>query len=227
MVVAGVPDPLAASGMTWAVVDTYQPDVKTVTEPQCILVDRGAGVGGSDVIYVGGWQNHSKEGYSWLLRKSADAGNSWFTASIYHMVSGNTHSGSISTLAMAPDGTLYAAGNLVTSVIKSKGSTTHVASSLIRRSTDGGLSWTTVVQTSRRIFGLAVSTNGGVFASYGDSVEVSSNQGASWMVSDILAPAYGNRLVADAFGHIHNGGQTLLSTDEWTGQIRTLPGLLP
>ncbi len=222
MLVAGVPDPSAASGMTWAVVDTYQPEVKTVTEPQCILVDRRAGVGGADVIYVGGWQNHSKQGYSWVLRKSADGGNNWFTASIYQLVPGAT-TGGISTLAKTPDGTLYAAGRLVTSVIKNKGSTTHIASSLIRRSTDGGLSWTTVVQTSRKVFGLAVSANGGVFASYGDSVEVSSNKGASWDASDIVSPAYGNSLVADGLGHIHHGGQTLLNSGAWTGLIRTLP----
>jgi hypothetical protein len=101
---------------------------------------------------------------------------------------------------LPPDGTLYAAGPLVTSVIKSKGSTTHVTSSLIRRSTDGGLSGTTVIQTSRRISGLAVGANGRVCASYDHSVEVSSNQGTSWVVSDIFSPFYSERLVADALG---------------------------
>jgi hypothetical protein len=72
----------------------------------------------------------------------------------------------------------------------------------------------------------AVGANGKVFISYGHSVEVSSNQGTSWVVSDDVSPGYGNRLVADALGNIHNGGAAPLSTDAWVGQIRTLPGQL-
>ena len=210
LLVKAVPE---VGGMSWAIVDDYHPDSKTVYQHSSIAVRRGAGVGGADEIYVGGFQNHQRNGGSFLVRKSYDGGATWTTVMAYQIVAGAYMAVGVQQVAIAPDGTVYVAGRLPVSKTRTGKTTTLNHASLLRKSTDGGLTWTSLLQTPKHIQGLTVDLAGRVFLGLWDSqtanstVEVSADEGVSWSVSDTTASTLDvPRLAVDSAGNVYSGG---------------------
>jgi hypothetical protein len=74
----------------------------------------------------------------WLIRKSSDGGLSWFTASLFQYTSGLTTEGR--ALAADASGTVYVAGYGTTPAAKR--TDPNPVHWLVRKSPDGGMSWT-------------------------------------------------------------------------------------
>lgn len=203
-----------AANVSWTVVDDYAPDSKTVYEPNCIAVCRGGGISGADEIYVGGFQNHSRNGGSFLVRKSRDGWATWTTAMTFQIVPGAYMGAGISHIAANGAGTVYVAGRMPVSVVKTGRTTTYVNASVVRKSTDGGANWVTVLQSDSVVRGLAVTPGGRVFLGSRDqttgasTVQESSDGGLTWSISDPLMDprAQYPNVSVDAAGNIFSSG---------------------
>lgn len=118
-------------GATWATVDLFQ-----------AVAGKSAGSGGvaGDAlgnIYVSGGATDANGVYHWLVRKSADGGQTW--ATVDDLSPGRSYG-----IGSVPGVGLFAVGSLSSTTSGKGNKTTTTTSWVVRRSVDGGNTWVTV-----------------------------------------------------------------------------------
>ncbi len=196
------------SGITWSTVDN--PALSGVTS---IFVRPGTPGQPDDI---------SACGANWTVRRSLNGGGTWSTL--------DASSGSASALTIAPDGAIYVAGRIATTiyvtnqtVIKKKVVTTVTSTTeygwQVRKSANGGASWANVdyvtngwpltsivVDVFGRVLVVGGSNNpGGAGTSW--LVRGSTDGGATWVTTDSFLPAGATRgsaygVAADGLGNV-------------------------
>jgi hypothetical protein len=117
-------------GITWTTQDVYEQGV--TGKPSCADIK----VAASGEIYAAGITagNNGATGWFWLVRKSADGGNNWSTVDQFSS-GGVSQANAIGT---HPSGSVFVVG----SAINRRGD--NSANWTVRRTRDGGATWTTV-----------------------------------------------------------------------------------
>lgn len=116
------------AGSTWSTVDNYQLSGTTQSIANALVTDTAGN------IYVAGLGLDATYAMHWIIRKSINGGSTWNTISNFNLVAGKASN----ALALVADGSsnIYAAGYGVDS--------SNVQHWLVRKSTDGGTTWSTV-----------------------------------------------------------------------------------
>ena len=227
LVYKGVPDASAPGGLVWSQVDRYRLAPTGVSLPYAVVVRPSPNPGWPDEIFVGGGANSVTSGSYWIVRKSVDGGTTWSTVNSYQL---STKSGGnwMRAMTVDPAGVLYAAGE----VTKALSKTTSEPGWLVRKSTDGGLTWSNLdYLTWGRGPSVAVDAFGRVFvAGYqvvttpsGSSgqwlVRGSGGNGSAWQTIDQLPTgSHAFDLIGDAHGNVFVCGTTFGPV----GQVRKL-----
>ncbi len=176
-------------GSNWSVVDIYTLEPSHNSEARKAVIDSLGN------IFVGGYGFDSSSILHWIVRKSSDGGVVWTTVDDYTLSAG--YSAEVFDLHFA-NGAIYAVGTATDS--------TNVAHSIIRKSSNAGLSWTTAFDFNLDLTmdsganSMTHCPDGKLYAiGYGiDSawavhwiVNRSSDSGASWQVVDDFTNAIG------------------------------------
>lgn len=113
-------------GSTWSAVDTYLLHAPQYSYATNVATDTAGS------IYVIGSARDAALAYHWVVRKSTDAGATWSTVSDYQLIS---NSNSMATAIHSTSGAIYVGG------YGTDGTADHW---IIRKSTNGGVTWSTV-----------------------------------------------------------------------------------
>jgi hypothetical protein len=189
----GVP---TSNGYSWSTVDSYS--IGNQANGFCLRPATAPGQ--LDEVFVCGYV-----GSTWIVRHSLDSGATWTTLDSYNPgVSGQARGA-----AVGPDGSIYVAGVISTTVNK-----TTQSGWLVRKSTNHGVSWTNVDYVANAspyynstiaadAFGrvLVVGYVGSTWMARG-----SSDGGATWTTTDLFLPTGYSSSIAysaacDAFGN--------------------------
>jgi len=199
-------------GVSWQIVDDYNYGVGTTTELLNIRPDPAGNLLTVGYALVGS-AGPTGRGH-WLVRKSADHGATWQTIDDFSSTNGSA--AFPTSIAADSSGNLYTAGY----VMPFSGPQRGIALWVVRESSDGGATWSTVdvfqysTLASTLPVGIA-STPAGVFvAGFGGLhwfVRQSVNAGQSWSIADdFLYPnvsgsaMYG--FTADTAGNVYTCG---------------------
>jgi hypothetical protein len=169
-------------GTTWNTVNNYQLSNSSEASANAIGIDGGGN------IYAAGQAYDSYLVYHWIVRKSTDGGTTWNTVSDYQRY---TNFDSVATaLGVDAHGNIYAAGYTTNA--------SGIPSWVVRKSSDGGATWTTVNlysdhANSSAVTALGADSLGNIYVvgySYDASntqhwiVRKSANAGGSWTTID-------------------------------------------
>ena len=223
IVIKGQP---TANGLSWSTVDNFP---SSSGNPVGLHVRPAAVAGQPDEVFVCGSANGK-----WTVRHSLDAGATWTTVDSFAFgVSGSVYPNAYS-LATAPDGSIYVAGRvaqnvtttvLTTNIVRNKvvvstnSTTTTQYGSLVRKSSNGGASWSNVDYVTNGwpsyARGVVVDRFGRVFVAgfvstatgYNWLVRGSIDAGATWVNTDAFLPsgyttAQAWSAASDALGNI-------------------------
>lgn len=167
--------------------------------------------------------------YGWVVRRSTDAGATWSTMDKFTLASGQR--AAAFGLGADAHGNLYAVGSADTTSGNGN-KVTYYAHWVVRKSSDGGNSWSTVDNTlsstglgfQTAALGFAADSNGNLFV-VGQNVNdwtVRENPGGNgiWQTVDDFKYALGSSAVAvaaDSLGHLFVGGYGADNTgvDHW------------
>jgi hypothetical protein len=180
-----------ANGLSWSTADNF---LASSGQPEGVCVRRAAAAGQPDQVFVCGNANGL-----WTVRHSPDAGATWATIDSYTFGSQQWPY----SVATGADGSIYVAGRVdQTTVVRKKNTTTTttVGGWLMRKSANGGASWSNVdyvtnaspayarslvVDPLGRIF--AVGSQATTAASW--LVRASADGGATWTTTDSFLPS--------------------------------------
>lgn len=200
------------NGATWVTSDNFSAYSGYPSFASDIIIDNSSNVYVQGRVYDNSWKS------IWITRKSSNFGSSWTTIDNYIFSVG--YDSYSSGIAIASNGDLYAVGGGYDASGKS--------SSLIRKSTDSGLSWSTIdiyqYSAGKNSACTAVTTNnsGEIFVA-SDGVDASgwthwivrksSDNGSTWGVIDDYKYSssshnYPYSLVADNTGFVLTTGVT-------------------
>jgi hypothetical protein len=191
-------------GATWTTAEAFQKSPAKGATANSIAQDP------SGNLYVVGAAADSTNVFHWLVRKSTDGGETWSDADDFNQVSGQD--ASAEGITIDPAGAIYVNGYSYTDSFLPRWT--------IRKSTDGGSTWTTIdayAQDSTMYSvatGVAVDNEGRLVASgYSDTatahpqwiVRKSTDGGTTWATAEELSLSSGqaseaNSVVRDPFG---------------------------
>jgi hypothetical protein len=217
------------AGLVWSTIDNI------AGSPNSLFVRPGLPSQPDDILVSGSAAS------PWTVRRSSDSGATWVTVDNYS-VSGPT------AVTIAPDSSLYAAGHIsktitvTNQVVRGKKvvETTSTATEygwLIRKSSNGGASWTNVdyVANGWPAYTITADAFGRVFSigwiqgATGDTwaVRGSSDGGATWINTDLFVPAdttgaHAQGIACDALGNVCVIGETGASASTYAAPIRRL-----
>lgn len=195
-------------GSTWSTVDNYN----LVTAKISIAYGIGVvGSGSAAGVYVVGAAVDSSNVNRWIVRKSTDGGATWSTVDNYNFVSGKDSYAR--TIAVDSNANIYVSGYASDASFNTKW--------IVKKSTDGGATWT-VVDTfseasnlSAGAYSLMIDSNDKIYvAGYASesnykqrlTVRVSANGGSTWSTVDrfnsnsvasygyAIAPCFSNKV---------------------------------
>lgn len=160
----GVPSLSAPDGVSWTTIDAYTPARNYGARANQVAIKAPAIPGNAAEIYVGGTSG-SSSGEQWVVRRSTDGGATWVI--VDSVVSDY---GSLNTLAVSPDGSIYTSGSTRT-VTGSKRNQTTTQSFVVRKGTPNasapnGISWST-----REVLSLVESTGNSIFRAQSSTVD--------------------------------------------------------
>ncbi len=186
----------ADGGSTWSISDNFSPTSSGLATYIGVTSDTAG-----NIYAVGSLNPLDGTGYYWLVRESADGGNTWSTIDVLKTSSTNSYyARSVSTDAA---GNVYVAGYEL-------GITNGVSAWIVRKgfNVGGSWSWTTVDSFSPYNYGLAFAVfchpNGTVFVSGTADVAVATKRGTS------IVQGWVTRRSLD-------GGNTWATVDSYTG----------
>jgi hypothetical protein len=198
------------SGATWSTVSDYNQATGEIASVSALSVDSLGN------IYAAGLAYDASGVVNWIVRNSTDGGDTWTTISDYNLVAGKN--ATASALSVDSSGNIYAAGYA--------SDASNVDHWIVRKSTDGGATWTTVsdynLVAGRSAYAdaLSVDSLGNIYAAgyaseasfaYHWIVRKSTDSGATWTtVSDYNLVAGKNAvataLTVDGSGNIYAAG---------------------
>jgi hypothetical protein len=216
-----------ANGITWSTVDNL-----AISGPACLTVRPGLPGQPDELLACGG---------GWTVRRSTDGGATWTTL---NSPSGAYSYQSANGVAIGTDGAIFVSGpaSKTTTTQTKVGkkvvtTTTTVSGALIRRSTNGGATWSDVdfaVNFSLTPTSISVDTFGRVFVAgslLGTPqtwlVRGSTDGGTTWVTTDSFLPADTTRALAwgvatDALGNVCVIGETGNTASTYAAPIRRL-----
>jgi len=207
-----------AGQSAFATVDDAFPSDVGASGPAGVTIVAGGAAAG---IYVAGFTReipNPVETDHWRVRKSVDGGKTWSTVDDYLGPAGT--GSEASAVCSDPAGILYVVGMAVVST------TQHW---IVRKSVDGGASWTTDDDYQRPNHGngpmaVAADAAGNVYVAGGYGI-VRSNAGGSWATVDNFPEADYWSLAIDAGGTLYVGGIDFIGTPiPPTWIVRSSPG---
>ena len=160
---------------------------------------------------------------AWIVRRSLDLGNTWQTINTYQLNSG--FGSNARGIGADASGNICVVGSAIGTAVKGN----YYNHWVVRRSSDGGNSWSTLddfqldpynhsyarsfVAAANGTFYVVgsalVGPNDGTFRNSHWTVRKSVNGGATWTTSDDLSGRSGaNAPMADAFGKVFVGGDS-------------------
>jgi hypothetical protein len=194
----------ADGGQTWRNSDNYLPFSGHRVQPVSMVSDSAG------AMYVAGYATDNTGYRRAIIRKSADGGLSWNTISDVSLAAGY-HSYE-RALAYDPlNNALYASGSF------SEAAGSH---QLIRKSTDGGATWSVMDDSTNFAYGLLVDSTGRVYATgtalnpnvYNKLyVRMSADGGQSWSLIEEYQLVAG--LFSDGLGLMESGGSIYVVGD--------------
>jgi hypothetical protein len=214
-----------ANGLIWSTVDNFP---SSSGNPIGVHVRPAATAGMPDEVFVCGNANGS-----WTLRHSLDAGVTWATIDSYTFGLSDSVVPAAFSLATGPDGSIYVAGRVGQSittttvttntvhhkVVVSTNSTTSTQyGGLVRKSANGGASWSNVDYVTNGwpayARGVVVDASGRICVAGSLSattgtwlVRASTDGGATWFTTDAFLPsgytsAQATSAASDVLGNI-------------------------
>lgn len=232
LVYRGVPDASTPGGLSWSQVDRYRLAPTGASLPQAVVVRHPPNSGSPDEVFVGGMAVDDG-GTHWIVRKSVDGGTTWSTVSNFKLdpKADGILWNWISSMTVDQAGVLYAAGGIYKMLDKR----TSEPGWLVRKSLDGGVTWSNLDYVSQgQAAYVGVDAYGRVFVagsqlvktasgSYFDwVVRGSSDGGQTWVTTDVQSPYRAAKGVAgDAFGNVFVCGFST-GNSSGTGYVRKL-----
>lgn len=208
------------SGATWGTVDNYSLFKGKLASAEDLSVD------GSGNIFSVGYASDSSNILHWIVRKSTDSGATWATVDDFNFSA--SQSSGADAITIDGSGNIYVIGNA-----KDASSFIHW---IVRKSIDGGATWSTVddyalsVNKEAKGADLAIDSSGNIYATGNalDSsnlshriVRKSTDGGATWSTIDNfkldIKNDYGTALTIDSTGKIYSAGYSYdaSSTGHW------------
>ena len=203
-------------GASWTVSDPWLGNTNTFPQTNAFL-STDLAAGNSGAVYVCGMV----VGPLWIVRKgvlNAAGGITWTMAD--NNINGDAQSISVRPGAASQPDQIFVSGEAP-----------GLRGWAVRRSTDGGATWSTVdANTLADAFGVAAGADGSIYAigkyqkavnngyQYGWIVRKSSNNGTTWSTVDSVAnlmPAFATSLRVDAFGRVFAVGFTMTTPETW------------
>jgi hypothetical protein len=202
-----------AASNSWATVDVFRASGLS-RWANAVACDPTGGV------FVVGMASKSLNNYSWVVRHSGDGGATWRTVDTLQL-SGNEQAEGVTTDAK---GNVYVVGYAYTS--------DGVAHGLMRTSSDGGISWRTINDTTNSgAGGITVDGAGRLDVLAGWTVRQSSDYGTTWVdIDDFLYNDPSYYLIPEAIlglsdGSVLTAGWAAVTGDPQSGRwlVRRLP----
>lgn len=203
-------------GATWTVSDPWLGNTNTFPQTN-VFLSTDLAAGNSGAVYVCGVVAAPR----WIVRKgmlNAAGGITW--TMVDNNISGEPQSISVRPGAASQPDQIFACGAAPSG-----------AGWAVRRSTDGGATWSTVdANTLANAYSVAAGADGFIYAigryqkavkigyQYGWIVRKSSNNGTTWSTVDSVPsvwPAGGTSLMVDVFGRVFALGSTMTTPETW------------